>query len=491
MNRSRYVATLLASGTLVLSGCASGVGGVSGGLEGLEDNEWTRSAELFLTQAESLGAVDKFADALDAAMTSIAEDPANAQGYYQAARAQVGLRDYAAADTLFDKALELFPAYENDVGLARESAWIAAFNAHIAPSDSVEAVRSGGGDPTGLLEVVVERLETAEAIYGGRRPEALINLGATYAQLGRPDDAIDAFTRALDVIRGSRVQEMLATADSSLAMGWLDREMVVAFNRAQLLTQAERYLEASDEYGTYLESHPEDVQAQSLMAAALTAGGMLDSAQAIYDRLLAGEDLGTRDYFNIGVGLYQADDYTNAAVAFGNVVDVSPQNREALYNQANSLLLAEDYEGCVTVAMKLLDLDGFNRENHTTLGLCMARGGNEREAIEHLCRGRDPTQDVVPGCEAVEPLAFSVSNSGLQTLGGGGGTVVAEFTNSTLEPGTMVTIRVHFNGEDGATIGTASLRVEAPAQGETTAFQADLTSDQEVMGYYFQVVPPR
>ena len=355
----------------------------------------------------------------------------------------------------------------------------------------MEAVRSGGGDPTGLLEVVVERLETAEAIYGGRRPEALINLGATYAQLGRPDDAIDAFTRALDVIRGSRVQEMLATADSSLAMGWLDREMVVAFNRAQLLTQAERYLEASDEYGTYLESHPEDVQAQSLMAAALTAGGMLDSAQAIYDRLLAGEDLGTRDYFNIGVGLYQADDYTNAAVAFGNVVDVSPQNREALYNQANSLLLAEDYEGCVTVAMKLLDLDGFNRENHTTLGLCMARGGNEREAIEHLCRGRDPTQDVVPGCEAVEPLAFSVSNSGLQTLGGGGGTVVAEFTNSTLEPGTMVTIRVHFNGEDGATIGTASLRVEAPAQGETTAFQADLTSDQEVMGYYFQVVPPR
>ncbi len=481
MNRSRYVPTLLAAGTLVLAGCASGGGAGGGGrVDGLRDNDYTRTAELFLTQAEAMGAVERFRDALGAAMSSIAEDPTNAVGYYQAGRAQIGLRDYAAADTLFDKALELFPGYRDDIEIARESAWIDAFNAHIAPLDS------------GMPEVVVERLTSAERIYGGKRPEALINLGATYANdLGRPDDAIDAFAAALDVIRGPRVQAMLQTADSTQALAWLEREMVVTFNRAQLLTQAERYEEAAAEYAAYLESYPDDIMALSSRAAALSAAGMIEAAQVIYDELLAGEGLGIRDYYNVGVGLYQADDFANAAAAFGKVVEGSPQNREALYNQANSLILAEDYGACVPVAMQLLDLDGFNRENHTTLGLCLARAGSDQDAVEHLCRGNDPHDAVLAGCEIFELLAFSIGNGRLETAGGGGGTVIAEFTNTSLEPGTQVTIRVHFNGVDGATVGTTSLRVEAPAQGETTTFQADLASDEEVLGYYFQVIPPR
>ena len=499
MNRSRYVPTLLAAGTLVLAGCASGggAGGGSGGGSGgrgedaLRENEYTRTAELRLTQAELGGALQHFSDALEAAMSSIAEDPTNAIGYYQAARAQIGLRDYAAADTLFDKALEFFPGYLDDIQIARESAWIGAFNAHIAPSDSVDVILAGRGDPTGLREVVAERLESAELIFGGKRPEALINLGATYVDLGRPDDAIDAFAAALEVIRGPRVQGMLQTSDSTLALAWLDREMVVTFNRAQLLTQAEHYEEAAAEYEAYLESYPDDIMALSSRAAALTAAGMIDDAEAIYDELLAGEGLGIRDYFNIGVGLYQADDFVNAAAAFGNVVEVSPQNREALYNQANSLILAEEYEACVPVAMKLLDLDGFNRENHTTLGLCLARSGKDQEAVEYLCRGNDPHVQVLAGCEIFESLDFSVSNGRLEVSSGGGGTVTGEFTNTSLDSGTQVTIRVHFNGEDGATVGTTSLRVEALAQGETTTFQADLVSDEEVMGYYFQVIPPR
>ena len=396
-----------------------------------------------------------------------------------------------AADTLFDKAVELFPGYLDDIELARESAWIDAFNAHIAPSDSVDVILAGRGDPTGLREVVAERLESAELIYGGKRPEALINLGATYVELGRPDDAIDAFAAALEVIRGPRVQAMLQTADSTRALAWLEREMVVTFNRAQLLTQAERYEEAAAEYAAYLESYPDDIMALSSRAAALSAAGMIEAAQVIYDELLAGEGLGIRDYYNVGVGLYQADDFANAAAAFGKVVAGSPQNREALYNQANSLILAEDYEACVPVAMQLLDLDGFNRENHTTLGLCLARAGNDQDAVEHLCRGNDPHDAVLAGCEIFELLAFSIGNGRLETAGGGGGTVIAEFTNTSLEPGTQVTIRVHFNGVDGATVGTTSLRVEAPAQGETTTFQADLASDEEVLGYYFQVIPPR
>lgn len=483
MNRSRYVPTLLAASALVLAGCASGGGTTAGSLSGgvedaLDENEFHRSAEVFLTQAEALGAVDKFSEALQAAMQAIAQDPANARGYYQAARAHVGLADFVAADTLFTRAVELFDVYEDDVRMQREAAWAQAYNRHIEPFDA------------GMLDVAVERLEAAETINPGRRPEALINLGAFYIQLNRADEAIDAFQAALDVIRSPRLQEMLLTADSTMARGWLDRETVVAFNRAQLLTAAERFDEAAAEYEAYLQSYPDNVEALSNMATVLTAAGRVDDAQAIYDNLLAGANLGIRDYYNIGVGLYEAEDYPNAAVAFGEVLEVSPQNRDALFNQVYSLYLAEDYEACVPAAMKLLDLDGFNRESHMTLGTCMARAGSQQEAVEHLCRGRDP-QNPVSGCEAVEPLAFDVGNPRLDTRAEGGGTVTAEFTNNSLEPGTEVTIRVHFSGADGATVGTQSQRVPAPGQGETVAFQADLVSEEQVMGYYFQIIPPR
>lgn len=493
VNRSRYVSTLLAAGALVLAGCASSggsTGGVTGGVEeALDENDYHRSAELFLTQAESLGAVERFREALDAALSAIAEDPGNARGYYQAARAQIGLRDYVAADTLFTRTVELFPDYEDDVQLQREAGWITAYNAYIAPADSAAAADASAR--RGLIEVAVDRLEAAERIYGNRRPEALINLGAFYNQLERPEDAIDAFAAALEVIRAPRIQAMLETADSTLALSWLERETVVTFNRAQLLSDAERYEEAAAEYATYLETYPTDIQALSNMAAVLSAAGRVEEAQAIYDDLLAGENLGIRDYYNIGVGLYEAEEFTNAASAFGKVVEVAPQNREALFLQVHSLTLAEDYDSCIPVAMSLLDLDPFNAESSRTLGFCLARAGQDQEAIEHLCRSRDPQAPVPPGCETVDPPAFNVGNATLEARAEGGAAIAAEFTNNSLDPDTPVTIRVHFIGEEGTTVGTTSLRVEAPGQGETSVFQADLTSDEQVIGYYFQIIPPR
>ena len=188
--------------------------------------------------------------------------------------------------------------------------------------------------------------------------------------MDRTDEAIDAFQAALDVIRDPGLQERLLTADSTMVRGWLGRETVVSFNRAQLLTGAERFDEAAAEYEVFLQSHPDNIEALSNMAAVLSAAGRVDDAQAIYDNLLAGANLGIRDYYNIGVGLYDNEDFANAAVAFGEVLKVSPQNRDALFNQVYSLYLAEDFEACVPVAMQLLDLDGFNRESHTTLGTC-------------------------------------------------------------------------------------------------------------------------
>lgn len=464
MNRSRFLAALLVASVPSLSGCATGGGG--GGEEdggAYRESEYTRNAELYLTQAELAEQLDKFQLALDAAMTEIGNDPGNALGHFQAARAQIGLRDYVAADTLLNKALALYPAYRSDVNIYRETAWIGAFNA------------STGLEMTDIEESL-RLLNAAEMIFPRRRPEALMNMGVLYEQLDRRDEAIDAFGAALEIIRGPQTDEMMER-DSMLARGWLDQEAYLAPNRARLLSLEERYLEAANEYDVLLARHPGNITALSQMAAALAAGGMADSAQAIYDHLLTGDDMGIGDYFNVGVGLYLADDLVKAAEAFQKVVDVSPQNRDALLNLTTSLYQANEWAACAPAGRDLVDLDPYGGNNYLMLARCLSETGQEQEA-----------GDII---NAYEELAFTVASAALTPNVGGGGSVTAELTNKTLEPGTMITIVVHFNGGDGTAVGTSSLRVEAPGKDETTSFRADLTSDKKVVGYYFLIVPPR
>ena len=464
MKKSRFGLPLLAVSALALSGCASGGGG-GGGVGGDEgnpprDNEQTRSAELFLTQAQSLGNVERYNQALEAALGAIMEEPTNPLGYYQAGRAQIGLGDYLAADSLFNKATELYPGYGEDVKIEREAAWIELFNQALDPLDS------------GDTEEGVRSLESAEVIFRAQRPEALINLGVSYNNLGRVEDAIEAYGSALEIIRGPRMAE----ADSAKAAAWSERELSVAFNRAQLLSSAERYDEAAAEYETYLDSNPGEVSALSSLAIVLTQAGMADSAQAIYDNLLTGTGLGAREYMNIGVGLYTADAYDKAAEAFGAVAEMAPENRDAVFNLAQSLFEAGSSEALLPVARQLLELDGYNPDSYTILGQALVRSGDDQEAVRIL--------------QAREDLPFRLETSQIQPRAAGGASVVGQLVNNTLEAGTTVTIRVHFNGEDGAEVGSTDIRVPAPAQGAAEPFRADLTSNESVIGYYFEVISP-
>ncbi|MCY3943149.1 MAG: hypothetical protein OXG18_05225, partial [Gemmatimonadetes bacterium] len=128
MNRSGFLCALVVAGVPVLSGCASGGG--SGGGSGGEDpvaayreSEFTRSAELALTKTINNPDPALYQEALDWALREIASDPGNSVGYYQAARAHIGLFDYVAADTLLEVATALYPPYAPDVETQREAGW--------------------------------------------------------------------------------------------------------------------------------------------------------------------------------------------------------------------------------------------------------------------------------------------------------------------------------------------------------------------------------
>ncbi|NNM33196.1 MAG: tetratricopeptide repeat protein [Gemmatimonadetes bacterium] len=461
MNKARFGLAFMAAATVAVAGCASGSGGSSGGGdEGNrpEENTHTRSAQLFLTQAQTMGDAARYDQAYEAAVQSIQTEPMNPLGFFQAGQAEVGRGNYEAADTLFEKALELYPAYEEDVGLQREAAWIDLFNQAIEPMNQ------------GNYQEGVRLLEAAEEMYPSQRPEALINLGVGHANLNNMDAAIDAYSSALDVIRGPAT----AAADSATAANWRESEASVAFNLANLLSQAERYEEAAAEYRAYLENNPGDVSAQSNLAAVFASAGQPDSAQAIYDDLLSQPNLGMRDLFNIGVGLYQSGVFDRAAEAFGTVAETAPENRDAVYNWAQSLYDGEDWEGLVPVGQRLVELDPNNSNSYTLLAKALIETGQEQEAVRMLETGRD--------------LPFTVQDTQIRPDPAGGATVTGQLVNNTLDAGSTVTLRFHFSAEDGAELGTTDVRIPAPDAGMAEVFRAEFASTETVMGYYVQVV---
>ena len=480
MNTSRFGITLVAAGAVLLSGCAaSGAGGgsgggpVGGGANRPRDTDLTTSAVFFLAQAEAAdNPSDRYQQALTAAMNAIREDVTNPQGYYLAGRAHIGLADYAAADSLLATALEMYPGYRQEIAVERESAWIDLFNAALDPLDVGDAT-------TGLA-----LLESAELIFPGQRPEALINIGVTLGNMERYDEAEQAYATALEIIHGPRIEEV----DSATAVSWRARVESTTFNRAAILSQAERYDDAAAAYSGYLESVPGDVRALSGLAEVLANAGQADSAQVIYTDLLERSGLGVRDYMNIGVGLYRAagvqEDtltaraiYTEAARAFQAAAVISPDNRDAVYNLGQSLFESREWGTLLPVATKLMELDNKNPQSYILLGFAMLSTGDGEEG-----------QRVY---QQSDSLDFKIEGHQLQPRTGGGGTATALLTNNTLEPGTPIEIRVHFSGGDGSELGTVDISVDAPARETSQRIVAEFAHDEIALGFYFEIMSPR
>ena len=497
MVRSRFEIVVFAACAVLLAGCASSGGGAGGGGGGEgggaaaggggarpRDTGNTNTATFLLAQAEGAeDAADRYRSALEAALRAVDEGPGNPLGYLLAGRAYIGLGQhlppdsmitaYLAADSMLTRAEDLYPTYLEETGIDRENAWINLFNAAIGPLDSGETAQG------------IELLETAEAVFVGMRPEALFNLGITYGNEGRYDEAVDAYGSMLEVVRGPRMEEV----DSTTAASWMLREQAATYNRANILSRAERYDEAAATYAEYLESNPDDVQALSGLAGALASSGQADSAQAIYNTLLDADGLGISDYMDIGVGLYRSAQtvdttvvnprpiYAQAARAFRAVVDISPRSRDGVFNLGQSLAEAQEWEALVPVSEQLIELDPYNPQTYLLRALALNGVGQQEEAIEIY--------------EQSDSLDFTLDGYTLTPRTGGGGAVSAMLANNSLDPGTTLEIRAHFSGEDGNEIGTVDIRVDAPPQGSMVAIEADLSSGEVVTGYYLEVLSPR
>ena len=462
------------------AGCAAGGGGggtsaapsgptLPGGQvleEGFSprDNSHTRSADLFLTQAQSttdeVQIQARFADALQAAQDGIAADSQNPKSYFQAAQAMVGTGDYATAAAMFDKAEELHPRYILETEAWRERGWVSAYNAAIGPMND------------GELEAAADLFAQATAIYGSR-PEALLQLGSISSQLDRPDEAIAAFRQAIAVLEETKVLQM---ADTLGAPVWQQHWEIATSGLGQTLTYSERYDEAAELYTTLLEANPDDVALLGNLANVLSQLGQPDSVQALYDQLLTRDDLGERELFNAGVGLYQIENYTAAAMAFSRAAEMNPFNRDAKLNLAQTLSIGEDFEALIPAARELINVDPRNGLGWIFLTRALSETDQTEEANSVFIEFQE--------------IGYEVADLALLPDPNGGTRISGTLKNTAIDPGTTVILRFHFGGVDTREIGTLDIQIQTPDVDMSEFFQADFVSNEIVTGYFYEVIAP-
>jgi tetratricopeptide (TPR) repeat protein len=467
-SRTGLVAVLALA--LVSGGCASG--GSSGPVVGPDgqpipesarprDDSFTQSGTLYLTQAQAAGddatARERYERALESAQGAIAADSTNPQGYFIAGQAYVGVGDFAAADEAFAIAQDIYPPYAGDIDLQREGAWVVAYNA------GIQDVNAGD------IEAAAGHFEDANLIFKGR-PEAMLNLGATYSQLGEIDASVAAFQEALDLIQSTD----MATADSARVEGWDEIEQQAAVYMGQVLTQGERYAEASAAYAAYLERYPGDVQVMSQMAMVTMAAGDTAAAEGMYNDLMARSDVDARGLYDVGVGLFQSGAYAQSATAFSAVLERAPNHRDAMFNMITALYQAEQWDGVMENGPRLVELDPKNPLAYQYVAFSYAQSGDSDTGMEYQSQGQN--------------LDFTVDETQLRPEAGGGATLSGTLGNNTLAEGTAVVIRVHFLGADGSEAGTVDVTVLAPAPEMASIFNAEFNSDLEIIGFYYSVV---
>jgi type IV pilus assembly protein PilF len=154
--------------------------------------------------------------------------------------------------------------------------------------------------------------------------QANLNLGVGYLRQGRPDVAIDALQRALDL------NPRLANAHSAIAL---------AFD------QLEDYDEAEDHYRRATQLDPSNADAQDIYAVFLCRQDRWQEAKSHFERAIAAPGYATpqRSMLNAATCARAADDLESAEAYFRSVLRINASNADALAGMVELSYQTENY----------------------------------------------------------------------------------------------------------------------------------------------------
>jgi len=286
----------------------------------------------------------------------------NGAAWYYLGRTYLMEGDVIGADSSFTKAEALEPECAEDIGKYRRMAWVAL----VQPASQLLEQKA--------TDSAVALLNLAHRIYRNE-PNAMYLLGIYHSNEQRLDSAIAYFKQAADV----------SAKNPQLA----EQRNKSTFNLAVLLGNAGRYPEAVEAWRRYTTWVPDDLDGKKGLAQAYRGAGMADSAAAIEAQFVTtggpgGEldhEAATNDLFSYGVNAFNAKNYDDAIKAFMIIHEREPNNRDAVFNLANSYYAKQDTAQLIAMAKQLVAIDPMNEYALKLLGEGYRLSGNTDELV--------------------------------------------------------------------------------------------------------------
>lgn len=416
-----------------------------------KDSQFTREASKYLglgmANPDRAARHNLYAQALVHLRQGMERDAENAKVWLMAGTVLAGLGQMREADEAWKKAQQMHSDYAEEISEEREAAWVDAFSAAMEAMDEQK------------YDEAITILENSEIIFSGR-PEALMNLGALYANAGNKG------------VQGDTVNVANAKAQD-------------AFRRAHEATKSDLFDELTDEQ-----------KAEWLRFRELA---LLNIAQI---------------YGAMGVEAFQVGDYAGAAAEFVKAAEINPHSRDYVFNHAQSLWaqvsqledslegatpeaaapikakLSELYAQVEVLARKSREFDPGNgniyliearsvRQRGEFVGTDEARAAASQEALK-LLTAREALPALVDGI-AVQQAAEGAIVSGTLTAN------VTSAGTPASAAGEPVTLTITLLGSTGQSLGEATVTVNAPAADAEAPFEVTTTVTNEIAGWKYTI----
>lgn len=355
------------------------------------------------------------------------------------ARAHIGLWDYEESDRLLDRFVLLAPACAEPASNMRFNAWVDAYN------EGISAYQAGDEDRA------LQRFETANLIHDDAR--AYNNAAFLYRQKGETDRAMEMYRRSLET-RGETEQLRIALE-----------------NLTEMLGEQDRNEEALAVSGEYVEEHPDDHLGRVQYGRLLARAGRADESRRLFDQVLARDDLTGDEWNRVGVELFNADDFERSADAFRKAYEEKPHDKDALENLVTALVQVERHEEAVPLAELLVERYPYDEVNYQLLASSLANLNQGQRALRTM-----QESDGLP--VLLESVRLTSREDGSYVIRG--------VARGKGQGGVSLTIPFELVGPDGSVVGTESLTLSGPAEGDSREFDVTIRADGEVSGFRYR-----
>ncbi len=408
-------------------------------------NSATRSAEvefaLAASRDDTRSQEDRYKRALDKLEKNWDMDRIPSLSYLLAANAYLGLRDFAGADSMLTMLVTAESACAEQAAQIRFNAWVGQYNA------GIEQMQAGDED------LALTRFETANLI--NRDARSLAYAGSIYQTRGEDDVAAERYVAALAVGGDDAIVRTASINLAAIRKAAGDAEGALAI------------------YSDYATANPDDILGRLNFAIALMDADRQGEAQEIFQELIARDDLSFGQWSQVGIGLYRAQNFEPAAVAFSKALELNPYNKETLENLANSYYQAERYEELHPLAEQLTVNYPLERVNYNLLANARRELGDSDAALSAL-QGRDGMSFEFLGARMapIDETTYSIEG---------------QVMNRNGTPGSTHSVAVTFLDETGAELFTEPLELTLPAEQEIAAFALQVESDALISGFRYEV----